>query len=161
MVEHIVISRKDALKALKGYGITEEQVYLIDLIPLIEMMWADGLTQRGEIAALENYIERHVEHVNRLAGCQVLSFQAARDFAEQFIEERPSADLMSTLRNFVKPVRLSAADKGDNERLRSSLLAACMDIASCSVTDYPYDFEERFNPDEKACFFSILESLSE
>ena len=161
MMEQAAVSRRDALNALKGYGITGEQVYLIDLIPLIEIMWADGQAQKGEVAALENYIEQHVERINRDAGCRVLSFQTAKAFAEQFIKERPSPDLMSTLREFVKPVRLSGADSENNEQLRSSLLSACMDIASSSVTHYPYNFEERFNPEEKACFFSILESLSE
>jgi len=161
MMEDALISRRDALNALRRYGIVGEQVYLIDLLPLIEIMWADGRTQKGEIAVLENYIERHVEYVNRHAGCQVLSFQMAKTFAEQFIKERPSPDLMKTLRDFIKPVRLSGADRQDNERLRSSLLSACMDIASSSVTRYPYDFDERFNQEEKICFFSILDSLSE
>ena len=161
MTEHAAVSRRDALNALKGYGITGEQVYLIDLIPLIEIMWADGQTQKGEIAVLENYIEQHVHQVNKEAGCCVLSFQTAKAFAEQFIKERPSPDLMETLRSFIKPVRLSGTDRESNEKLRSSLLSACMDIASSSVTHYPYNFEERFNREEKMCFFSILESLSE
>jgi hypothetical protein len=160
MTDETLLSRKEAVKALQEFGITGEQVYLIDLIPLIEIMWADGQTQKGEVAVLENYIEKHVNHVNHLAGCQILSFQMARDFAEQFIKERPSPELMKTLRDFIKPVRMDNAAKEDNEQLRSSLLSACMDIASSSVTQYPYDFEERFNFEEKVCFFSILESLS-
>ena len=161
MMEDAAVSRRDALNALKGYGITGEQVYLIDLIPLIEIMWADGEAQKGEVAVLEHYIEQHVAQVNKDAGCCVLSFETAKAFAEQFIKERPSPELMKTLRSFIKPVRLSGTDRKNNERLRSSLLSACMDIASSSVTHYPYNFEERFNPEEKACFFSILESLSE
>ncbi|WP_446011489.1 hypothetical protein [Candidatus Electrothrix sp.] len=50
-----MISRKNAVKALEDFGITGEQVYLIDLIPLIEIMWADGQIQKGEIAVLEDY----------------------------------------------------------------------------------------------------------
>jgi len=161
MREDCAVSRRDALNALKGYGITGEQVYLIDLIPLIEIMWADGEAQKGEVAVLENYIEQHVNQVNRDAGCCVLSFADAKAFAEQFIKERPSPELMETLRQLVKPVRLSGADKKSNERLRSSVLNACLDMASSSVTQYPYSFEERFNPEEKVCFFRILESLSE
>jgi len=46
-----------------------------------------------------------------------------------------------------------------NNALRGSLLAACLDIASSSVIEYPYGLGERFNPAEKRCFFEILESL--
>ncbi|WP_446011892.1 hypothetical protein [Candidatus Electrothrix sp.] len=67
---------------------------------------------------------------------------------------------MKTLRDFIKPVRMANAAREENEQLRSSLLRVCMDIASSSVTKYPYDFDERFNSDEKICFFGILESLS-
>ncbi|MCI5148305.1 MAG: hypothetical protein D3916_02730 [Candidatus Electrothrix sp. MAN1_4] len=155
-----MISRTNAVKALEGFGITGEQVYLIDLIPLIEIMWADGQIQKGEIAVLEDYIEKHVNQVNRQAGCHILSFQRAKNFVDQFIEERPSSELMKTLRDFIKPVRMANAAREENEQLRSSLLRVCMDIASSSVTKYPYDFDERFNADEKICFFGILESLS-
>jgi len=40
------------------------------------------------------------------------------------------------------------------------LLAACLDIAASSVTQYPYGLHDRFAPEEKRCFFEILESVS-
>jgi hypothetical protein len=159
MKECTFISRKDALNALKAFGINGNQVYFIDFLPLIEMVWADGHAQESELVIVENHIKTHVDQVNTLAGCKVVSADDARTFINRFITERPDPELMKTLRQFVKPVRLTSADKKENDRLRSSLLDLCMDIASSSVTEYPYNWNERFHPDEKRCFFSILESL--
>jgi hypothetical protein len=39
--------RRDAIAELAKHGIKGAQIYLIDLIPLIEMMWADGRIQHG------------------------------------------------------------------------------------------------------------------
>jgi hypothetical protein len=161
MTENNIISRRYALKELQKFGITGEQVYLIDVIPLIEIMWADGHTQPSEMSILEAYLEKHVDCVNKQAGCRVLELDQAKKFVNRFLAHRPSPEIMETLRGFVKPLRLSSADKKENQVLRDSILATCMDIASIAVVEYPYHFEERFCLDEKKCFFSICESLAE
>lgn len=161
MSENNTISRRAALKELRKFGITGEQVYMIDVIPLIEIMWADGHAQLSEISILEAYLEKHVDCVNKQAGCRVLDIHQAKTFVNRFLVNRPCSELMKTLRDFVKPLRLSSADNKENQVLRNSILSTCMDIASIAVVGYPYHFEERFCPDEKKCFFSICESLAE
>ena len=42
MQEENILSREKMIKELAGFGIKQEYVYLIDVIPLIEIMWADG-----------------------------------------------------------------------------------------------------------------------
>ncbi len=151
--------RQEAVNELKKYGITGAQIYLIDLIPLIEIIWADGHAQAGEVSILDNYLQKHVEHINEIAGTEVLTFDKALAFVQRFVNERPDPELLKTLRSFVAPIRLSSSDIESNEALRQSLLAACLDIASSSVIKYPYGINERFNPEEKRCYFEIVESL--
>ena len=153
------LTRQEALDELKRYGITGSQIYLIDIIPLLEMIWADGKPQDGEVAILEDYLEKHVIHINELANCELLTLEGARSFVLQFLRKRPDTELLKTLRSLVAPVRLSSSDTAENNALRESLLAACLDIVSSSVIEYPYRLGERFNPAEKRCFFEILESL--
>ena len=153
------LTRQEAVEGLKCHGITGAQVYLIDVIPLIEMIWADGKAQAGEITILEDYLHNHVAHINKLARGEILTFDGARDFVLQFLRERPDPELLSTLRSLIAPVRLSSSDSAANTALRESLLAVCLDIASSSVIEYPYGLNELFNPAEKQCFFEILESL--
>lgn len=155
------LTRQEAVEELRKYGIEGSQIYLIDLIPLIEILWADGQAQTGEIIILSEYIPRHVEHVNHIAGYEVLTIESARVFVKQFLQKRPAPELLRTLRALIVPIRLSGSDTETNQSLRESLLAACLDIASSSVTEYPYKPHDRFNPEEKRCFFEILDSLGQ
>jgi len=97
--------------------------------------------------------------MNELANCDLLNLENARNYILQFLRERPDPELLKTLRSLVAPVRLSSSNSAENDALRESLLAACLDSASSSVIEYPYGLGERFNPAEKRCFFEILESL--
>lgn len=151
---------EEAIEELGRFGISGAQVYLIDLIPLIEMIWADGKAQDAEVSILADFLKKHVKHINTMAGYEALSLDAAKAFVTKFLEKRPDPQLLATLRSFIAPVRLATSDPDKRERLKASLLAACLDIASSSVSDYPYGLHDRFNPDEKNCFFEILESFS-
>jgi hypothetical protein len=124
------------------------------------MIWADGKAQDAEVSILADYLKNHVKHINAMAGYEALSLETAKAFVTKFLEKRPDPQLLATLRSFIAPVRLTTSDPDKREKLKASLLAACLDIASSSVTDYPYGLNDRFNPDEKNCFFEILESFS-
>ena len=154
------LSYEEAIEELNRFGITGAQVYLIDLIPLIEMIWADGKAQNTEISILVDYLKNHVNHINGLAGHQALSLEEAKTFVAAFLKERPDPELLATLRSFIAPVRLAGSDPAQTERIKESLLAACLDIGASSVTEYPFGPNHRFNPDEKRCFFEILETFS-
>jgi hypothetical protein len=160
MTEKRAVLYEEAIEELGRFGISGAQVYLIDLIPLIEMIWADGKAQDAEVSILAEYLKKHVKRINSLAGYEALSLDVAKAFVTKFLEKRPDPKLLATLRSFIAPVRLAASDPQIRERLKASLLAACLDIASSSVIDYPYGLHDRFNPDEKNCFFEILESFS-
>lgn len=154
-----VMTRREAIEELRHYGIQGSEVYLIDIIPILEMIWADGRAQDSEVAILDDYLRRHVDHVKRLAGYAVLTIETARKFVMRFLRKRPAPELLRTLRGFIGPVRLGSSDSAENEEIQDSLLAACLDIASSAVTQYPYGLHDRFNEDEKRCFFEILETL--
>ena len=153
------IDRVRALAVLRKHGISGVDVYLIDLMPLIEMVWADGKAQESELSIFETYLHKHVTTLNRAAGHRMLTVEAARSFVRRFLVERPSPELLGELRSLVSAVRLSNSDSQQNEALRCSLLATCMDIAASAVVTYPYGHGERFDADEKHSFFEILDSL--
>jgi hypothetical protein len=155
----MAMSRLEAIEALERYGIRGVEIYLIDIVPLIEMVWADGEAQPAELAVLDGYLRRHVERVNRTAGYELISSEQAHDFCDRFLRQLPDPELLGFVRSLIPSIRLSNSDSRANERLRQSLLATCLDIASAAVTHYPYGLEERFEPSEKACFFEILEAL--
>jgi len=151
--------REKAIEDLRRFGISGTQIYLIDLIPLIEIIWADGMVQAGELEILENYLQTHVDHINGVAGCRVLTLTDAKAFINRFLDQRPDPELLKCLRELVHPVRLSNSDAQTNRALKESLLSTCLDIAASSVIRYPYGLGDRFNPAEKQCFFEIVESF--
>ena len=153
------IDRARALAVLRRLGISGPDVYLIDLIPLLEIVWADGKAQESELAIFEEFLHEHVDALNRSVGHRMLTLERARAFVCRFLRERPSPDLLRELRSLVTSVRMSSSDDVRNAALRSSLLAACVDIAASAVADYPYAHGERFDAEEKRSFFEILESL--
>lgn len=153
------IIRQEAIGKLKNFGITDADIYLIDIIPLVEMIWADGQAQDSEIAILEDFLEKHVNHINTIAGYDLLTMDRARHFLARFIENRPNPEILHELRQLVSPVRLATSDAAANTELRESLLAVCLDIAASAVTQYPYGLRDRFNCFEKKCFFEIIDSL--
>lgn len=161
MTEKRDLLYEEAIEELKSYGITGPQIYLIDLIPLIEMIWADGKAQDAEISLLADYLKKHVAHINEIAGYNALNLDDSKAFVSKFLQKRPAPQLMATLRSFIAPVRLKSSDPVKCTELKESLLAVCLDIASSSVSEYPYGLNERFTPEEKRCFFEILKSLSD
>lgn len=151
------MTRDEAIRRLEQYGIEGAEVYLIDIIPLIEMMWADGSIQKAELSLFEDYLERHVERVNGLAGETVLSSECAVGFVRRFLRTRPDPDLMRTLRSFIPSLRTDNADQVN--AIKSSLLAACLELAASSPSPLPYADPSTFDPDERKCFFELLDSF--
>jgi hypothetical protein len=160
MAQEAIIARKEALKKLSRYGIEGAFVYLVDVIPLIEMVWADGIAQDSEIAIIDAYLHEHVNHINMMADSNILSFEDAHDFISGFLSTKPDPEFLKALRSMVAPVRLSTSDMDFNNAVRESLLATCMDIASSAASQYPHKLSERFDPAEKRCFFEILDTLT-
>jgi len=153
------LTRQDALRELARFGIRGTTVYLIDVLPIIEMMWADGRLQDGERALLEKFLRQHVDNINALAKMKVLGYEEGLAFAGRFLRDRPDPELMQVLRAMIPPVRLSSSDVWGARATRDRILFWCLDIGAACVTDYPYGDHDRFSADEKACFAEIVQTL--
>jgi hypothetical protein len=155
------LSRPDAIDRLTQYGIAGVDVYLLDLLPLIEMMWADGLIQSPEIDLLDAFVAEHVSAINELSGAEILSVEHARRFAWRFLKDRPDERLMGELRSLIPPVRLNSSDLAGNEARRQAIIEWCLDIGSSCVAGYPFAERERFIHSEKHRFLIILKALTQ
>jgi hypothetical protein len=151
--------REEIMEQLKPFGITGKDVYFIDYIPLIEMIWADGQPQQGEMDIFYDFLEKHVNHLNKMAGYEAFQLEDAVRFVGNMLKERPSPEMLKTLRELAARAGLYQEDSSKRTRFEKSLLAICLDIGSSCVTEYPYGLHERFNADEKRCFFEILDTF--
>jgi hypothetical protein len=151
--------REEIMAQLKSFGITGKDVYFIDYIPLIEMIWADGQPQQGEMDIFYDFLEKHVAHLNKMAGYSAFKLEEAVQFVSGFLKERPSPKMLKTLRKLSVQTGLFQENSKKRASFEKSLLTICLDIGASCVTKYPYGLHERFNPDEKRCFFEILDTF--
>jgi len=151
--------REEILEKLKFFGITGKDVYFIDYIPLIEMIWADGQPQQGEMDLFYGFLEKHVAHLNKMAGYSAFNLEDAAQFVAGFFKERPSPEMLKALRQLAVHAGLFQEDSKKRAQFEKSLLALCLDIGASCVTNYPYGLHERFNADEKRCFFEIFDTF--
>jgi hypothetical protein len=156
----MTMTRQEALDRLNDFGIQGENIYLIDLIPLVEIIWSDGYAQSSELAIFKSYLSRHVDRINGMAGYRMMTVEKAERFLQQYLKEKPTEGLLATLRSLLPPLRLNNSDNASNDELRESLLQGCLDIAASSVTHYPYEAVERFCASEKKCWFEIFDTLN-
>lgn len=77
-----------ALRELGRLGFKGRDVYLAELIPAVEMAWADGVIQPNERAMLESYCMELVDRLNRQAGAHFFSLSRALLLLDKVMERR-------------------------------------------------------------------------
>jgi|GEM_PF-2856952 hypothetical protein len=82
------LQAEDALRVLSVLGFKGRDVYLAELIPAVEMAWADGEIQPNERAMLEAYCETLVERLNQQAGANFFSVARAKSLLERLSRRR-------------------------------------------------------------------------
>jgi len=138
------------------FGLKPEYVYLLPLVPLIEIMWADGKAQPAEISILYECATRHLANLHTAAaGEEVVSIAEAEAFLERFLKAEPDPAMLRRLRELT--VALLNATAPESER--RSLLDNCMDIAAVAVSSYPYNRRDRVMAAEKALLHELFNSL--
>lgn len=147
----------DALETLVGeFGLTPETVYLLPLVPLIDVMWADGVIQPAEISIFYECLTRHLADLcNQADGEEVISIAAAEKFAGDLLNTRPDPGKLHRLRELAVQVLNLSHDA----RLCDSVLDNCLDLAAIAVTRYPYERRDRVMSAEKRVLHELFESL--
>lgn len=140
---------------VKRYDLCSEHVYLLELLPLIAVMWADGRNQPAEMAILQHFTVKHLAYLNTLAGGEnVVDVSSANRFIERFTQAPPNSAMLSELGVIVKD-HLSKTPT----QTRTSILDACLDIAAACASSYPYPLGERINREEKASLKALIDAL--
>jgi hypothetical protein len=152
-------NRQEAIEDLSMFGIKEPYTYLLDIIPLVEMIWADGEAHKSELAILDEYLHKRVPQINEMAGYKIMTLEDAQAFAYRFVKQRPRPEFLRMLRSLVGPVVLSSSDPRCGDPLLKLMIDACIDIAANAVRKYPYGLHDRFDSGEKECFYEILKTF--
>jgi hypothetical protein len=152
-------NRQETIEDLSMFGIKEPYIYLLDIIPLVEMIWADGEAHESELAILDEYMHKRVPQINEMAGYKVMTFEDAQAFAHRFVKQQPRPEFLRMLRLMVGPILLSSSNSRYVDPLLKLMIDACIDIAANAVRKYPYGLHDRFDSEEKECFYEILKTF--
>ncbi|VAW93650.1 hypothetical protein MNBD_GAMMA21-3038 [hydrothermal vent metagenome] len=154
--------REEVLKLLENnFGVTGNQVYLLDLIPLAEMLWIDGKNQTEEINLVYEFAIKHIAELStHTEGEELLSENEINDFMQRFVHTRPSKELLTTLRKLANSFIFQQHDQVQNELRKQRIIDFCIDIASAAVTQYPYDRHNRFIAEEKVLLSDLMQTLN-
>jgi hypothetical protein len=115
----VVRTKHEALGELAKRGIMGNAVYLLDVLPLVEMAWADGVVQPGERAMILAFLDEHLRQMEERNGSQVVPRAEALRFVDRFLTERPPEEELRHLRELFVAVRLS--EEGRAERTQRIL----------------------------------------
>ena len=146
---------------LRQYHLSDYHVYLLDLIPLITMVWADGKNQEAELAIVQQFATTHLANLAKQSeGLLPVSVEATNEFINRFTRTPPSEDMLNDL-NTLCIERLS-----DHRNIQYSKAQAdqimdfCLDIAAACAKNYPYEYDERIVRKEKETLKRLLRQLS-
>ena len=73
-----ITTLQEAIEDLNLFGIKEPYTYLIDIIPLVEMIWADGEAHESELAILDEYLHKRIQQINEMAGYKAIDCEDAK-----------------------------------------------------------------------------------
>ncbi len=140
---------------LERHNLKPQHTYLLELIPLIEVMWVDGRNQHKEISIIKEITQRHVSKLNSLVeGITVISEQDAKEFLDRFLHTRPKERLLTVLRELTVDW---LKDKGQIHNKGDSIMSYCLDIAAaCASTE---KFDDRIVQQEKALLKELATNL--
>lgn len=122
------------------FHLKDSDIYFLDLIPLIEMLWADGMNQEGELKILYKFVIEHIANLDQLSESSVISVADANSFLDRFAHQKPDPRLIDELMTLFH---------GKNNVNRQTILNYCMDIAAACTTHYPFGLQERVVREEK------------
>lgn len=121
IAERTRITDETLLQELQAAGYTPETVALVELLPLVQVAWADGaVSTRERDVIVEKARGRGIEQGS----------EADRKLTE-WLTERPSDDALGIALRGISAM-LQARPPGERDAMRQELLSSCSGIASAS-----------------------------
>lgn len=134
--------------------------YLLELIPLIEMIWADNKNQPPELNLLYKFTAEHIAKLTEAAnGEEVITVAQANDFLDRFAHKQPSRETLTAIRQFVINHWHEQQDRQHKENTKQSILNYCLDIAASCVAAYPYGYHQRVSELEKQFLNELMKAF--
>lgn len=109
---HVPMTRRDALATLKRHGFGGPLVYLLDVLPLVRMAWADGVVQPSERAEILAFVDEHLGRLDIQAQSTVVPRPVALECINRLLAVRPSEEEFDELLEALVVLRLGGERAG-------------------------------------------------
>lgn len=153
---------------LAQHDLPQSFIYLAPILPIVQVMWADGRNQMPERAKLQLMLEEHCAALSEMAdGMELVSKADREKFDHLFVASRPDFDLLTEFGEIATQMVYeegSMAPPEDREGSlndRDQLVRACMEIAAACAANHPsYGNEEdlkRIVDEERQLIVKVIE----
>lgn len=134
---------------LSQHNLPPSLIYLAPVLPVVQVMWADGRNQMPERAKLQVIIQDHCRALGELAGGMEVVTQADIDiFDRTFVAEKPDPNTLSPFFEVANELLSVQSDEGksrnDSLYQREKLFQACLEIAATCPADMGDGSNEMF-----------------
>ena len=147
------MNQQEVFEQLKSeFNLKDADFYFLDLIPLIEMIWADGVNQEGELKLLYKFVIEHIAALDQQTSLHSISVADANDFMDRFAHQKPNSRLMQELMQLF-------LNKNTGEQKHQTILEYCMDIAAACSTQQPSGLQQRVTEEEKQLLKKLFREL--
>ena len=155
------MTRQEILdEIVREHGLEPLDIYLLPLVPLIEVIWADKRVQQQEVDLLVDFARQWLARLRADAGGDTLiTAQRAHAFIHRFIDQPPPPALLERLRQLSLQLLAQNSDQAQAEFWQRTVLEYCIDIAAATVPSYPYALRERVVPKEKELLLEIMGAM--
>ncbi|MCP5162122.1 MAG: hypothetical protein H6999_00230 [Hahellaceae bacterium] len=137
---------------LTRYSLPERFIHFLDVMPLIEMVWADGKNQWKEREIVRDFLHEKISAYRSDFGFEVIAEADLRQVLDFFLKQRPDADMLAELRECARERILKRGD----DAYWNALTDRCMDIAAACALRYPYRNDERIVTEEKQLLRELI-----
>lgn len=156
------LSRVEILDELtEHHGFAAHDVFLLPLVPLVEMVLVDGAAQQAEMEILTDYAAQLLDCLKEQAqGVEVVHPEQATRFLNRLFAIGSDHARLKRLRKLCLRLIQLNSDRQWVMGQEQTLLEYCLDIAAASVLEYPYAARGRIVEQEKLLLADLVRSLS-
>lgn len=145
---------------MREFDLRECDLLLLELIPLIEVIWADGENQEAELKLLYRFTIEHLARMSRDAdGEELVTVDQVNSFLDRFAHQPPDPELLKRLRAVAVEHLDRRSESTEAARERRSIMDYCLDIAAACTTHYPYGSHDRVMAAEKLLLRDLMSEL--
>jgi len=149
-------SRAPLRRGLHSRGLPADWAELIAVVPLVEMVWADGRNQPDEVVLVERFLAQKMAELARESPPVTPDPAAVQRFLDDFVYRLADPEALRTLADLARRHLFASADG----RTLQEIVDHCLDVsAAATVGEAAEGPGARITPNERHLLYDYLKRL--